>query len=164
MALIDYFLKIDGIDGESLDDKHKGEIVIESWSWGETRSVPSAGGAGGAPGIVRAAMQDFHFVMPLSKASLKLALACATGQLIKSAVLTCRRAGREQQEFLKITLGDLVVTAFHTGGSLGGDAVLDEQVSLAFLRIQFEYREQKPDGTLGVPVTAGWDVKANRPI
>jgi len=162
MALIDYFLKIEGIEGESLDEKHKGEIVIESWSWGESRSA-GVSPVGGAIGPVRVAMQDLQFVMPLSKASLKLALSCAIGQLIKSAVLTCRRAGREQQEFLKITLSDLVVTAYHTGGSLGGDGVLDEQVSLAFGKIQYEYREQKPDGTLGAPISFGWDVKANRP-
>lgn len=32
MAALDYFLRIDGIEGESLDFKHKGEIEIESWS------------------------------------------------------------------------------------------------------------------------------------
>ena len=37
MAQVDYFLKIDGVDGESGDDKHKGEIEVESFSWGETQ-------------------------------------------------------------------------------------------------------------------------------
>ncbi|OSJ63249.1 hemolysin-coregulated protein, partial [Salmonella enterica subsp. enterica serovar Newport str. SHSN005] len=27
----DIFLKIDGIDGESMDDKHKNEIEVLSW-------------------------------------------------------------------------------------------------------------------------------------
>jgi len=163
MALVDYFLKIEGIEGESQDANHKGEIMIQSWSWGESRSIPSAGG-GGAISPPRVGMQDFQFVMNLNKASVKLALACATGQSIKSAVLSCRKAGREQQEFFKITLSDLLVTAFQSGGTLGGDALPHDQVSLAFLKIQFEYKEQKPDGTLGAPITAGWDVKTNRPI
>ncbi|HEY7575111.1 MAG TPA: type VI secretion system tube protein Hcp, partial [Thermoanaerobaculia bacterium] len=34
MAKTDYFLKIDGIEGESQDGKHKGEIDVLSWSWG----------------------------------------------------------------------------------------------------------------------------------
>ena len=34
-AAVDYFLKIDGIDGESTDDKHKGEIQLESYSFGK---------------------------------------------------------------------------------------------------------------------------------
>lgn len=29
----DIFLKIDGIDGESMDDKHKNEIEVLSWRW-----------------------------------------------------------------------------------------------------------------------------------
>ena len=31
MAQVDYFLKLDGVTGESTDDKHKGEIEIEAW-------------------------------------------------------------------------------------------------------------------------------------
>lgn len=37
MATVDYFLKIDGIDGESTDNKHKNEIDVLSWSWGKRR-------------------------------------------------------------------------------------------------------------------------------
>ena len=29
---VDYFIKFDGIKGESTDDKHKDEIDIQSWS------------------------------------------------------------------------------------------------------------------------------------
>ena len=36
MSAADYFLKIDGVDGESIDDKHKGSIELESFSWGAT--------------------------------------------------------------------------------------------------------------------------------
>ena len=38
MAAVDYFIKFDGIKGESADAKHKDEIDVESWSWGETHS------------------------------------------------------------------------------------------------------------------------------
>jgi len=34
MAAVDYFIKFDGIKGESADAKHKDEIDVESWSWG----------------------------------------------------------------------------------------------------------------------------------
>jgi type VI secretion system secreted protein Hcp len=45
MAAFDYFLKIDGIPGESTDSKHKDEIDVLSWSWGETQETapPSEG-------------------------------------------------------------------------------------------------------------------------
>ena len=31
---VDMFLKLDGIEGESKDAKHAGEIDIESFAWG----------------------------------------------------------------------------------------------------------------------------------
>src|SRR5919109_5362234 len=108
MAKVDYFLKIEGIVGESTDDKHKNEIEVESWSWGATQTGSAAHGGGGGAGKV--AMQDFHFVARTSKASPGLLLACATGEHIKKAVLTCRKAGKEQQEFLTFTFSDLLVS------------------------------------------------------
>jgi type VI secretion system secreted protein Hcp len=67
MAAVDYFLKLDGIEGESKDDKHKNEIDVESWSWGETQTGASGFGGGGGAGKV--SMQDFHFTMKMNKAS-----------------------------------------------------------------------------------------------
>ena len=109
-------------------------------------------------------MQDFHFVMKINKASPKLMVACANGQHIKEAVLTCRKAGKEQQEFLKVKFSDLPVSSYQTGGSANGDVVPLDQIALNFAKIEFEYKEQKPDGTLGAPTKAGWDVKANKAV
>ncbi|HEX2302961.1 MAG TPA: type VI secretion system tube protein Hcp, partial [Gaiella sp.] len=78
MAAVDYFLKFDGIKGESADVKHKDEIDVESWSWGETH--PGSAGAGGGGGTGKVSMQDFQFVMKLNRASPVLMKACATGQ------------------------------------------------------------------------------------
>ena len=162
MAAVDYFLKIDGIDGESQDAKHKGEIDLESWSIGASQTGTHSAGGGGGAGKV--SFQDFHFVMKVNKSSPKLMLACASGEHIKKAVLTCRKAGKEQQEFLKITLSDVLVSSYQTGGSGHGDVVPTEQISINFTKIEQEYKEQKPDGSLGGAVTAGWDVKANKKV
>ena len=162
MAAVDYYLKIDGIDGESADHKHKGEIDIESFSWGASQTGSHSGGGGGGAGKV--SMQDLHFVMKVSKASPKLMLACASGQHIKKATLVCRKAGKDQQEFLKLSLTDLLVSSYQTGGSGHSDVVPTEQISLNFAKIEVEYKEQKPDGTLGGAVKSGWDVKANKAV
>jgi type VI secretion system secreted protein Hcp len=161
MAAVDYFLKVDGIDGESTDDKHKNEIDVESWSWGETNSGTHAGGGGGGAGKV--SMQDFHFVMKTNKSTPKLMLACATGQHIKEAKLTCRKAGGEQQEYLTVKFSDLLVSSYQTGGS-SGDVVPTDQVSLNYSKIEYEYKPQKPDGSLDAPVKAGYDLKLNKKI
>ena len=41
-------------------------------------------------------------------------LACASGEHIKKAVLTCRKAGKDQQEFLKFTFTDVLVSSYQT--------------------------------------------------
>jgi type VI secretion system secreted protein Hcp len=159
MAAVDYFLKIEGIDGESGDSKHKGEIELESWSWGETQSGTSSASGGGGAGKVM--MQDFHFVMKMNKASGPLFAACATGKHIKKALLTCRKAGGKQEEYFQITLQDLLVSSYQTGGSSGSDVVPIEQISINFAKITHHYKDQKADGTVsaGTPVT--YDLKAN---
>jgi type VI secretion system secreted protein Hcp len=157
MAGVDYFLKIDGIEGESGDSKHKSEIEIESFSWGESNVGTASHGGGMGAGKVQ--MQDFNFTMQVNKASPKLFLSCARGDHIKNAILTCRKAGKEQQEYLKVTFSDILISSFQTGGSASGDALPMDQISLNFTKVEIEYKEQKPDGTLGGAIKAHYDIK-----
>ena len=180
MAAVDYFLKIEGIDGESTDDLHKGEIEISSWSWGQSNTGALHGGGGGA-GKVQ--MQDFHFVMDVSQASPALFLACASGQHIKAALLTVRKAGSEDRlEFYKVRFTDCFVSSYNaagdTGGATptpspsttglaapgggGGTGVPSESVSLNFRKIEVSYQRRLPDGTLADAAKAGWDLAANK--
>lgn len=160
MAQVDYFLKIDGIDGESADSKHKAEIELQSWGFGATQSGSMHSGGGGGSGKV--SVQDLHFVTTISKASPKLFLSCANGQHIKKAVLVARKAGTEQQEYYKITLSDLLVSSYQTGGSSHDGIIPVDQVSLNFAKIEIEYKEQKADGSPGGIVKAGYDLKQNK--
>jgi type VI secretion system secreted protein Hcp len=157
MAAVDYFLKVDGIQGESKADKHKNEIDIESFSWGATQSGTFAVGGGGGAGKV--SMQDFHFTMPVNKASPALFLSCATGDHIKNATLTCRKAGKEQQEFMKVTMSDVLVSSFQTGGHDSGPVPMD-QISLNFAKIEVEYKEQDATGKLTGSVKKWFDLKS----
>jgi type VI secretion system secreted protein Hcp len=161
VAAADYFLKIDGIAGESVDSKHKGEIELESFSWGETNSGAGAGGGGGGAG--KAHIQDLHLVSRVNKASPKLMLACATGKHIKQAILTVRRAGKAAQEFLVFKFTDLLVSSYQINGSHESDVLPMDQISFNFAKIELEYRPQKQDGSLDAGIKAGWDVKLNKP-
>ncbi len=84
-------------------------------------------------------------------------LACANGEHIKSAVLTCRKAGKEQQEYLKYTFTDLLVSKFRIGGT---EVMPADEVSLNFTKVEMEYKAQKADGTLGGADQGYYDVKA----
>lgn len=162
MSAVDYFLKIDGIPGESPDAKHKDEIQLESWSWGETNSGTMSYGGGGGAGKVQ--FQDFHFVMKTNKATPKLFLHCATGEHVKSALLTCRKAGKEQQEFLKVKFTDLLISSFQQSGSGSSDVIPVDQISFNFAKVEYQYAPQKADGTLDSPINAGYDLKQNKKV
>ena len=157
MALVDYFLKIDGIPGESQDSKHKDEIQVLSFSFGESQSGTMAFGGGGGAGKVQ--MQDFHFMMNVNKASPKLFLACATGQHIKNAVLTARKAGKDQQDYLKVTFADLLVSSFTTNGNAEANSLPLDSISLNFAEIEIEYKVQNADGTLGAATKVKYNLK-----
>jgi type VI secretion system secreted protein Hcp len=158
MAAIDYFLKLDGISGESKDSKHKGEIEVLSFSFGETQSGGSGTGGGGGAGKVQ--MSDFSFTARISKASPQLFLHCAQGKHIKQAFLTARKAGGSQQEYLKIKLNDVLVSSYALGGS-EPEVEPHDVFSLKFVKISYDYAPQKADGSLDAPIHAGWDLTKN---
>jgi type VI secretion system secreted protein Hcp len=162
MAHVDYFLKVEGVDGESTDDKHKGEIELESWSFGGTNPGSFSSGGGGGTGKV--ALSDFHFVKKVDKASAKLLASCCSGEHLKKATLVCRKAGKTPQEFLTIILSPVLVSSFQGGGSAGSDIVPMDQVSFNYGKIEFKYKEQKPDGSLGGEIIGGWDVTTNKSV
>jgi type VI secretion system secreted protein Hcp len=155
-SAVDYFLKIEGIEGESTDEQHQGEIEILSFSWGASNSGTFSGGGGGGAGKV--SFSDLTFTTRVNKATPKLMLACASGQPIPQATLVCRKSGDQPVEYLRITLSDVLVSSFSTGGSAGGDRPT-ESVSLNFAAVVFVYTPEEPDGSPGEPVRASWDLR-----
>jgi type VI secretion system secreted protein Hcp len=134
----DAFLKIDGIPGESLDDKHRNEIDVVSFHWGITR-----GNRG------RAQVQDFTFVHHVDAASPLLFDAVCSGQAFKEAQFTLRKAGEKAIDFLKIRFEEVFITSATPAGTSGGDDLPAEQVTLDFQSVEIEYTIQKPDGSPG---------------
>ncbi len=162
MAAADYFLKLDGITSESRDDKHKGEIEIMSFSWGQSNSGTAAYGSGQGGGKVSAG--DFTFTKRLDKSSPQLFIACATGQHFKTGTLTVRKAGGQQQEYLKIAFEELFVTNYQVTGGGEGDSVPIETFSMNFAKLEIAYKEQKADGTLGGEAKQKYSFAENKKI
>lgn len=160
----DYFLKIDGIAGESQDRAHAGAIEVLSWSLGASNPTTIGSGGGGA-GAGKVSFSDLSVMVDQSKASPLLMLAVATGQHIKSVVLTGRRAGGGAGggagDYLTVTLSDVLVTSIQTSA---GSETPTESLSLAFSKIVVSYKPQLQDGRLGSAVTAGWDLKAAKKV
>ena len=143
---VDYFLKVEGIPGESLDAKHKDEIDVLGFNWGVSQEGGTRTRSGGASGKA-----VFDELIVLAR--------CASGKHIKSAVLTCRRAGKAPVEFLKITLTDVVITSYEIDGTQEEPPV--DQVGLAFAKIETAYSPVDATGKVLSPVKAVWDTKKN---
>ncbi|MEP7306554.1 MAG: type VI secretion system tube protein Hcp [Acidobacteriota bacterium] len=156
----DIFAKIGDIKGESLDDKHKDQIEVLSYSWGVQNSGSMASGSGGGEG--KASFQDLSFTHSVDKASPVLMQACATGVHIKEATITHRKSGKGQQEYLIVKMNDVIVTAVSHGGTGAGVGQSSENVSLAFAKVDLEYKPQKADGSLDAGIHFKYDIKGNK--
>ena len=148
---VDMFLKLDGVKGEAVDTgnkpDHSEEMSVLAWSWGasNTGSTHIATGSGSA----KANVQDLSITKWVDKASTDLMIAACNGKHFGDAVLVVRKAGELPLEYLKITMTDVMITAYTTGGS-GGEDRLTENVTLNFAKIQMEYFQQNKDGS-GTP-------------
>lgn len=155
---VDIFAKLGDIKGESTDSKHKDEVEVLSYSWGVTN--PTHIGTGGGGGAGRATFQDLSIVHRFDKASPKLLEACATGEHLKEATITFRKAGKGQQEFLIIKMNDVIITGVVQ--SAPSSEAGSETVSLEFAKVDWEFKPQKPDGSMDAGIHFKFDIKANK--
>ena len=163
---IEMFLKLAGIEGESSDAKHKGEIDVLAWSWGLSeeagRGNPQAGSpAGGGAGRVK--IESISIQKLIDVASPLLLLFSAQGKHITDGTLTTRKAGKGGGDFLLFKMTDVIVTSVHVAVSkdTGQPA---ESITLSFGKFEFNYRPTNPDGSLGTAKSSGWDIRAGKQV
>jgi type VI secretion system secreted protein Hcp len=162
MAAIDFFLKLDGIDGEAQDDKHKNEIEITSFSWGAANA--GSGNVGTGSGTGKVLVQDLSITKFMDKSSVPLFVACCTGKHIPTLTLTARRAGGEKQvEYCIIKGTEVYVSGFSNSGD-DPATLASETVSFNFAKIELKYTPQKADGSAAAAINGGWDIKENKKV
>ena len=152
----DIFAKLGDIKGESIDDKHKDEIEVFSFSWGVINSIGAGSGGGGGTG--KATFKEFSIVHSIDKASPSLLAACATGGHLKDATITQRKAGKGHQDFLIFKMNDVIITSV---AEVSG-APDSETVTLAFAKIDVEYKPQKADGSLDAGIHFKYDLATHK--
>jgi type VI secretion system secreted protein Hcp len=151
----DIFAKLGDIKGESIDDKHKDEIEVLSYSWGVHTAGPLSGGGSG-----KATFHDLSIVHHIDKATPQLMQACATGVHLKDATITQRKAGKGQLEFLVIKMNDVIITSVVPSSETAQPS--SETVGFTFAKVDLEYRAQKPDGSLDPGIHFKYDIAANK--
>jgi type VI secretion system secreted protein Hcp len=139
------FLKIDGINGESNDKTHKSWISVDSFSLG----THSSGGGGGAG---KTTIQSFTITKPIDKSSPLLFLGAANGKNYKEMVLSFeRKAGGKQQDYLKFTFGNVLISGVTDGTSQ--KQMPEEQVTFNFQKCKETFIPVSSDGKVGSPVS-----------
>jgi type VI secretion system secreted protein Hcp len=152
----DTHIKFDGVDGESSHKDHKGETKVESWTWSVNNASAVMGGGSGQGAAEPGLLSFTHYY---DKSSPVLAKRCADGKHFPTVVLTARKAGEGQKDFLKITMKEVFITsvAAHDDGSGAS-----EELAMRYGSIDFSYAPQTTKGGLGTPVGFNWNLKTGK--
>lgn len=160
----DTFIKIDGVPGESTDDKHKDWIEVLSYNHSIRQPVSATVSSAGGASAERCDHDDFTFVKFVDKASPKLYELCCSGKHIKEVTIEMCRAGGDKVKYMEIKLEKVIISHVAPGGSSKGDhGFPTESISLNYATIKWTYTQQKrDDGSGGGNVTGGWTLLDNK--
>jgi len=181
---IDTFINIDGVKGESTDDKHKDWIEVLSFNHGMVQPVSNTRSSSGGASSGRVQHGDFVFTKYMDASSPKIYEAISNGKHFSKVKLEGCRAGGSQTKFLEITMEEVMVSkVLLNSGSTGSngsngvssigykpeatnealDLLPTEEVHLNYGKIEWVYTQQKrKDGSGGGNVTAKHDLTTGK--
>jgi type VI secretion system secreted protein Hcp len=157
----DVYLQIDGVNGESNDDKHRGWIEVEAVDWGVTQPTAGTMSTAGGHTIGRAVFDAIRITKAVDLASPKLMELAAQGKTIPKAKLEFFRAdGSGALKYYEVTLENVLVSS--NKKSYGGAGFLIDHFTLHYAKITEKYTQQKIGGGAGGNTGGGWDLAANK--
>ncbi|MEG0244255.1 MAG: type VI secretion system tube protein Hcp [Pseudomonas sp.] len=161
----DAFIQLDGIKGESTDDKHKDWIEIHNYGFGASQSQSSTASSAGNLSSARVDIHNFTFTHNLDLASVKLFEYCCTGQHVPKVTVTLNRSGGDKTKYMEYKMTDVLISSVSRGGDTqASEDVPIECVTLAFGKLEMTYTKLGIDGKAAGNASAGWDLKSNKKI
>jgi type VI secretion system secreted protein Hcp len=159
---IDVYLHIDGIKGESTDERHKEWIECKSVSWGVEQPKSATSSTGGGHTAERCEHRDIVISKLADLASPILLQTCAAGRTIPKARFEFMRADGqgERVKYFEIEIENVLIGAVSPAVSEGD--ILTEDVGFKFSKVRWKYTQQKITGGVGGNTSGGWDLAANR--
>lgn len=151
---------MDGVKGESADQRYRDWIVVTAVSWGHQLPVAAAPG-GGARTATRTQFQPFTVSKFVDSTSPGLAQTAADGRVIRQVFLDLVQ-GPGQPPFARLEMQDVVITSYAVEGAAGSPQRPVEKLSFMFGRINWAAFPVQPDGRPGGEVKSGWDVRTNQ--
>lgn len=157
----DAFLEIEGIPGESTDEKHKGQIEVLSFSHGVSQMASAVESTSGGKTVGRCDHQDFSIVKEIDKASPELNLQCCKGTHIKKMTLELCAATGDQSPYMRYVFEGLIISSVSIGG--GGGGTPTESVTFNYNKINWIYVDTDHEtGKKKGEVKKWWDLGANK--
>lgn len=158
----DVFLKIDGIPGESADDKHRDWIEITGFQHRSRQPYSMTASSAGGASAERVDFAPFFVSKFIDKATPKLFEASVTGKHIKEVIIELCRAGGDKQKYLEIRMGQVIVSDY---ALMEGDSFPTENITFVPGTFKILYFQQKrADGIASGTVAAGWSLIENKTI
>lgn len=154
---VDYFLKLDGVQGESQDEKHKNEIQVLSWSWGAA-NVSSVAGTGGS-GAGKADLSDVSMMLNFDKSTPKFFKSVCAGSHIASGTLSAIKAGGNGKPYLKVDFKEIFVTGLQMSAAGEVPAV---SLSFSYDEIKIDYSAQDEKGNMASVGPVTFNTKVNK--
>lgn len=160
----DFFLKLDGIDGQSVDGKHSNWIEVFEFSQGSVQNVTLARGTDVAG---RGQFEPFAFTHMVDKATPKLQKFCMSGQKIaKAEFQVCRAIAGEQTPVYELKMENVKVAKAEiktrpiADGSETCEAI--ERVELVVGKMTWKVTPIKADNTKDGAVEDSFCVTENK--
>jgi type VI secretion system secreted protein Hcp len=159
---IDAYLQIEGIKGESTDDKHKDWIEVSNVAWSvhqpRATSVSTAGGL--TSGV--AELSDLSFRKLADMSSPMLQQHCAMGKTIPKAKFEFMRADGEGKPicYYTVELENVMISGVNPNSGDGG--LINEQVFFAYSKMKWQYAKQSIRGGVEGKTAGGWDCATHR--
>lgn len=159
---IDVYLQIDGIKGESQDDKHKDWIELTSVHWGVIQPRSAIASTAGGHTIARAEVSEIVITKLADLSSPILFQTYAMGKTLPKAKLEFMRADGNGQpiKYFEVELENVLIGSVIPNIDPG--EILNESASLKFSKIKVKYTQQKVGGGAGGNTAGGWDLAANK--
>lgn len=161
---IDVYLQIDGIKGESMDDKHKDWIECTSVTWGVKQPRSATASTGGGHTAERCEHEEVVIDKLADLSSPVLLQTCSAGKTIPKAKLEFMRADGQGDriKYFEIELENVLIGAIKPKVEEG--AIIQEKVGLKFSKIKWKYTQQKVTGGAGGNTSGGWDLATNKVV
>ena len=159
------YLKLEGVEGESVSDSNPKEFEILSWSHSFSQPTSPTRVSAGAGTVEKAHHSDLTFTKYMDQGTPPVLKACWNGKQSKTAVLTCYRSDGAEDgkplQYLKIEMEEVVISNYSVSGGAGDIPI--ENISLNYGKVTYNYMPQdKSSGQGQGNAAATHDLKSNK--